>query len=312
MCYGVLVFIYFHKRWVWVRIGLCVVLTIIAADVVFWIYQTHFNQQLRVTYLDVGQGNAALIQFPGKERMLIDGGGFHRGTFNVGRMVVAPALWHSKICHIDYVVLSHPQSDHMNGLRFISSHFNPKEFWYNGDCVQTLSFKELMKILDSKEVKKILPFDLVHGREISGVRIKLFHPTTDRKTLFFHNNSSDLNNNSLVLQLSYKGTSFLFPGDLEFPGEAIIVDKIGPLLKSDILLVPHHGSNHSCSKPFLEMVKPDISVISSGSGNYFGFPHPETMEKLKKIGSRIIRTDTVGAVRISAGENRLEIKTFIQ
>ncbi len=137
MFYSVLVFILFNKRWVWAKIGLCLVLTMIAADVVFWVYQTHFNHRLRVTYLDVGQGNAALIQFPGKQRMLIDGGGFHRGTFNVGRMVVAPALWHSKIRRIDYIVLSHPQSDHMNGLRFIASHFRPKEFWYNGDWVQT-------------------------------------------------------------------------------------------------------------------------------------------------------------------------------
>jgi competence protein ComEC len=115
----------------------------------------------------------------------------------------------------------------------------------------------------------------------------------------------------LVLKLSYKGQSLLFPGDLERPGEQAVVSNAGHLLRSDILLAPHHGSKSSCSEPFLQRVKPRICIVSSGSGNYFGFPHPATLKRLKGIGCRIIRIDQEGAVHLQIGPNRLEARSFL-
>jgi competence protein ComEC len=168
-----------------------------------------------------------------------------------------------------------------------------------------------MNILDSKKIKRFLPSDLSRGREISGVKIELLHPLYDMNRRQPYQKTQGLNDRSLVLKLSYEGKSILFPGDLEMLGEEMIVSNVGHLLKSDILLAPHHGSKTSCSRPFLQMVRPRICIISSGSGSYFGFPHMETMQRLNEIGCRIVRIDQVGAVQVSIGPNKFEIKSFL-
>ncbi|MFH1351820.1 MAG: DNA internalization-related competence protein ComEC/Rec2 [Pseudomonadota bacterium] len=308
--YSLLFLIFFIRRWSWARVALVLVLILSLLDISYWVYRTHFNRYLKVTYLDVGQGNAALIQFPGKERMLIDGGGFSGDYFDVGRMVVAPFLWYSKISSVDYLVLTHPQEDHMSGLRFIASHFQPKEFWSNGDKVATPSFIELMRILESKKIKRLIPDDLRDGRDISGVDIKLLHPPSIGERIRSPDEYTGLNNNSLVLKLSYEGSSFLFPGDLEKTGEEVMISNAGPVLKSDILLAPHHGSKTSCSNSFLQMVRPRICIISSGSGSLDRFPHTETVKRLHNTGCRIIRIDESGAFQVSVEKNHLEMKSL--
>jgi competence protein ComEC len=120
-----------------------------------------------------------------------------------------------------------------------------------------------------------------------------------------------LNNQSLVLKLSYGQTELLFPGDLEREGEEVVVTNVGSRLKSDILLAPHHGSKTSCSLPFLKTVMPKICIISSRSDSYLGFPHPETLKRLKNTGCRILRIDQVGSVKLSIGPEELQIRTFL-
>jgi competence protein ComEC len=309
--YGLLLIGFSIRHRSWRRIGLFLILFLFAIDGAYWIYRTRFNTAFTVTYLDVGQGNAALIQFPGKERMLIDGGGFSRDNFDVGRMVIAPFLFRSKILQIDYLVLTHPQSDHMNGLRFIASNFRPKEFWHNGDKGESRSYKDLMNILYDKKTNKLTPADLKGGREVSGVRIELLHPLFEQGETPISHRRLGLNDNSLVLKFSYEGKSFLFPGDLERAGEEVVMSNSGSLLKSDILLAPHHGGRSSSSKSFLERVRPSICVISSGSGNPITFPHPETLKRLTDIGCRTIRIDQMGAVQISVGPDRYKIRSYL-
>ncbi len=311
MFYALIFFIFFFKRRVWARVGLGILTVFILIDAGYWTYRVHFNRDLKVTFLDVGQASAALVEFPGGQKMLIDGGGFPGDHFNVGKMVVAPFLWHSKIKKIDYLVLSHPQSDHMNGLRFIAKEFHSREFWYNGDKVETASFKELMAIIESKKIKRLLPADLLKGREINGAKIDYLYPPPGRKRSDLFYNGTRLNNNSLVLKISFAGKSFLFPGDLEREGEALLVSKRRNALKSDVLLAPHHGSRSSSTREFLRMVKPAICVISSGQGNFFGFPHEQTLKRLRNIGCRAIRIDQSGAVQCRAGpDQRFEVWTI--
>ncbi len=309
--YALIFFIFFIRRFYWAKRGFAAVILIVFIDIACWTYKVHFNKELRVTFLDVGQGNAALIEFPFGRKMLIDGGGFPGDSFDVGRMVIGPFLLHSKITRIHYLVLSHPQSDHMNGLRFIASHFHPGEFWYNGDMVKTPSFLELMEIIKSREIRTFLPGDLKGGRNINGARVEILHPppTIPLARSF---DAADLNNNSLVLKISYKGKALLFPGDLEYKGEKILISNAGGLLKSDILLSPHHGSRTSSSPRFLELVHPRICVISSGKGNFFGFPHKETLKRLKEIGCKTIRIDKTGAVCVEVGPQHLYIDTFLE
>ncbi len=309
--YGLVFFIFFFRRWSLAKVGLVSVLLLVAGDLSYWTYQTRFNPHLEMTFLDVGQGNSALIRFPGRQRMLIDGGGFSRSTFDLGKNVVAPFLWRSKMLRVDYLVMSHPQSDHMNGLHFIASHFHAKEFWSNGDDVENDSFKDLMRILEEEGIKKLFPRDLMTGREISGVRIDVLHPRPDQDNSLFSKDSGGLNNRSLVLRLTYGGKSVLFPGDVEQAGEETLVSSAGRHLKSDILLAPHHGSKSSCSELFLREVKPSLCIISCGRGNYFGFPHSETLRRLEEVGCENIRIDQVGSVRLSIAPGYFEMKSFL-
>jgi competence protein ComEC len=294
------------------KMGLLLLSMLLVGDAAYWVHRVKFNKDLRVTFLDVGQGNSALVEFPGGKKMLIDGGGFRGGSFDVGQMVVASHLWHSKILRLHYLVLSHPQSDHMNGLRFIAKAFHPKEFWYSGDRVQTRSFQELMAIIRTRKITVLGPADLAKGRQINGVRVALLHPEGTPKSRARPATGTELNNNSLVLKVSHGGTSVLFPGDLETDGERRIISGAGAALRSHILLCPHHGSRTSSTRAFLRLVRPRICVISSGEGNFFGFPHAETLARLKEIGCRVIRIDQSGAVQCRIGAQQFEIGTFLQ
>ncbi len=310
--YMLIFFAFLVLRWRWAKIALVLTVILILVDLGYWFHRTGLDQDLRITFLDVGNGNAALVAFPGGEKMLIDGGGFSRDNFDVGRMVVAPYLWHSKIRRIDYLVLSHPQSDHMNGLRFIAKAFGPKEFWWNGDQVKTASFMDLMDIINKKGIKRLLPGDLASGRQIGGVKIEVLHPGPGQQSLDLYDTGTRLNNNSLVLKISFRGKSFLFPGDLERQGEKVLISKAGKALKSDILLSPHHGSRNSSSREFLERVRPRLCIISSGKGKFLSLSQGQTFKRLREIGCAVFKISQTGAVKLRVGASGLEIDTFLK
>ena len=274
---------------------------VLAADVGYWVYETGLRRDLRITYLDVGQGNAALVQFPRGKRMLVDGGGFRAGDFDVGRMVVAPYLWRQKIGRVHTLVLSHPEADHMNGLGFIAEQFSPDALWYNGDRVDSDSYRWFMALVRAARIDIKTPGDPGIPDEIEGVRVELLHPlpgTMGEGRL----SRLGTNDRSLVLRLSHAGTSFLFPGDIGSGVEAMLVRRFGGRLRSDVMLAPHHGSSTSSCAAFLEHVRPTWCVISAGFGNRFGFPHPEVLDRLRRAGVLIARTDLHGAVRmVSSG-----------
>jgi competence protein ComEC len=292
------------------RAGMVAALALTLADAAYHVYQVRFHRDLRVTLLDVGQGSSALVQFPGGETMLIDGGGFSSDRFDVGRMVVAPALWSLKIRTIDYLVLSHPQADHMNGLRFIARAFGPREFWYNGDVVETESYRELMEIIESRGIRRMLPDDLAGGRDIHGARVRVLHPAPGEPAVSLPEDGSRLNNNSLVLKISFGQSAFLFTGDLEKEGEEVLCRNQGEALGSDVLVVPHHGSRTSSSEGFLKAVGPSMCVISCRDGGFSRFPHPETMARLEGIGCRVLRTDESGAVAFRVSRDGMEVTAW--
>jgi competence protein ComEC len=287
----------------WMKYSTIAVSMLFLLDISYWVYEAHANRNLRITFLDVGQGNSALIQFPGKKRMLIDGGGFQGGTFDTGKGVVAPFLFRKKLLHIDYLVLTHPHPDHLKGLKFIASEFDPDEFWYNGEDAENEDFKGLMEVVRSKNIRIITPQDMANGMSVSGVKIEVFHPFSDENnSINRHLSSHAINDKSLVLRLNYQKRSVMFPGDIETDAETLLVKKFGKSLKSDILLVAHHGSKYSSSKLLIETVNPEICIISSGQGNSFGFPHAEVLNRIKSTGAKIFRIDQGGAVEVKIGE----------
>jgi competence protein ComEC len=296
--------------------GVIVAIAVVAAlagDTGYWLYQRFWRDELRVTYLDVGQGNAALLELPGGYTALIDGGGFSdNSVFDIGARVIAPFLWRNKIQTIDTLILSHPNSDHLNGLIFIARHFNVKNIWTNGESKTTLGYKRLRKIVAGKHLNQPAFKQMPRKQLINGVEFLFLYPPADfldkkKKGQKWRN----ANNNSLVIKVSFGGVSFLFPGDIMAVAEKELVRLAGADLACDVLLVPHHGSRSSSSRPFLLKVKPDVAVISAGWKNRFRFPHATVLEAYQKRGCRILRTDRNGAIIFTTDGNRLRAQPFI-
>ncbi len=314
--YAVTFFAFFAGRWRWAKFGLVIVLLFILLDAAFWVQRVKFNRDLEVVFLDVGKGNAAFVSFPNGKKMMIDGGGFSNDHFDVGKMVLAPYLWRRKVSTIDYLVLSHPQSDHMNGLRFIAEAFHPKEFWSNGDRVKTQSYKDLMGILKKRGVSKKNPLHLQEMIWVNGVQIEVLYPEPGEGANGHLSGPTSwdgkrLNNRSMVLRISFCGVSILFPGDLEESGEKSLLARAGARVKSDILLSPHHGSRTSSSEAFLEMVAPRLCVISSGEDRFGRFPHPEVLARLDRMGCKSICISGFGAVTVKVGSDGVDVYSFL-
>ncbi|MCD6293369.1 MAG: DNA internalization-related competence protein ComEC/Rec2, partial [Deltaproteobacteria bacterium] len=314
--YAFTFFAFFFRRKKWAKLGLTAMVFLIIIDGAFWVHRVQFNRDLEVVFLDVGKGNAALVCFPGGKKMMIDGGGFSSNHFDVGKMVLAPFLWQRKIGTIDYLALSHPQADHMNGLRFIAEAFYPKEFWYNGDPVKTPSYKDLMKTLEANNISIKLPAQLQEKIRINGAEIEVLYPepgagANSHSPVLIPSKGKDLNNRSMVLRISYAGTSILFPGDLEEIGEKKLLARAGNRVKSDILLSPHHGSRTSSSEAFLKMVAPKVCVISSGEDRFGRFPHPSVLKRLAQMGCESICISDSGAVTVRVEPEGFDIHSFL-
>ncbi len=256
---------------------------LLVADSAYWSRSAAHEGEMKVTFISVGQGDSALVELPGGKTMLIDGGGAYASGFDAGESVVAPLLWYKKIKRIDYMVLSHAQADHMGGLGFIAGNFSVGEFWWNGAG----SLGRLGRVLEKNGVRERVIDEKGVSVNEGGAKITAFRPYTDPTGV-------DLNDMSVVLRLSFGSSSFLFTGDLAGPGEAGAVRR--GRITADVLKAPHHGSKYSSSTAFLNAVAPSLVVVSAGRYNRFGFPQAEALERYRKAGARVLRTDTGGAV----------------
>jgi len=289
-----------------------VVLLILVGDAGYWFYQRFWHNDLRVTIIDVGQGNAALLELPRGYTMLIDGGGFSdNSTFDVGAGILAPLLWRKKIKSIDTIILTHPNSDHLNGLIYIAEHFNVRQVWTNSEKRDTFGYRTWMNVIAQKNIYVPNFEDLPRQHEINGVALNILYPQNDFRERKATDKWRNANNNSLVVRLSLGSISFLFPGDIMAEAEKELVHISSANLTSTVLLAPHHGSRSSSTIPFLDSVDPQIIVISSGWKNRFGFPHPDVIKRYNHRGYQIFRTDTLGAVTLATDGQRLSMTPFI-
>jgi competence protein ComEC len=231
----------------------------------------------------------------------------------VGERIVAPYLWRRKIRSIDSMVLSHPNSDHLNGLTYIAEHFNVQNAWTNGETSQSKGYGIFTETLRRNGVSHPRYDALERKRFINGANLEILYPEKDfleRRDMEPWRNT---NNNSLVLKVSYGPHAFLFPGDLLSEGEAVIGRQALDALASTVLIAPHHGSKSSSTPGFLDQVDPDIVVVSAGWRNRFKLPHPEVLERYARRGIRVFRTDLDGAVRlISDGKTLRVLPTILR
>jgi competence protein ComEC len=253
-------------------------------------------RDLTVTFLDVGKGDACVIQTPKGKNILIDGGGsYNQDEFDFGHSVIAPYLWHEKIDKLDLVVLTHPHPDHLNGLLFILKNFPVARLWKTKKRANFREYRLFEKIIGEKRIPVRTPavgeqFDLDgHLLEVLADG-NLSNLPISTKISF-----RDENNRSLVLKLSYGQISFLFAGDIESKAERCLLT-LGEKLRSTILKVPHHGSRYSSSLPFLQMVRPQAVVFSARNYGKQQFPHPMALARYQKLPCQIYRTDLDGAI----------------
>jgi len=291
-----------------------IVLIIVAGgiDVSYWLNKRFWHDDLKVTIVDVGQGTASLLELPGGFVFLIDGGGFSDNSiFDVGARLIAPLLWHKKIKTVDTLILSHPNSDHLNGLLYIAEHFNVKSIWTNKESADTLGYKKFMDIIKKEKINLPEFKDILRTHIFNGVRLKVLYPPND----FIYKKKKDRwrnrNNNSLVVKAEFGTKSFLFAGDIMAEAERELVSIAGDDLKSTILIAPHHGSKTSSTVPFLNKVEPEHVIISSGWKNSFRFPHPSVVKRFKERGYGVYRTDSHGALTIATDGKSLKIHPCI-
>jgi competence protein ComEC len=270
------------------RYAVIALLIAISIDSTYWTWDRYLRSDLRITFLSVGEGDAAVIRFPGSRVMLIDGGGAFGGSFDPGERLVAPYLWSRKIMRVDYVMASHPDRDHFGGLIFIARNFHPREFWTGGTSSDDDSYQELLAAMASAGAHPLLCNNSMPTMMIGGVMLRcLWPPTTINERLD--------NNDSVVVRLEYHGKALLFPGDLEAKGERELI-ATGTNLAATILKVPHHGSITSSSAALLEAVSPRIAVMSLGYHNRFHFPSKVVVDRYKAADITLLRTDQMGAV----------------
>ena len=288
------------------------VILALSADACYWLYNRFWHDDLRVTMIDVGHGNAALMELPEGYNILIDGGGFSDNSiFDTGARIVAPFLWQKKIKTVDTLVLSHPNSDHLNGLIYIAEHFNVKNVWTNNEATDTFAYQKFMETIKKNKIH-MPDFKQISGTlHINGVCIDILYPQEDFIERRIKESWRDLNNNSLVLKASFGAKSFLFPGDIEMRAEYELAAIAGDKLKSTVLLAPHHGSKTSSTERFIEKVNPEVIIISSGWKSRFGFPHPSVLKRYEGKGCRILGTARNGAVSMSTDGQTLTIKPAI-
>jgi len=262
-------------------------------------------RELRVTYLDVAQGDAALVDLPDGRAMLVDGGGIVGSPVDVGERVIAPTLAARRRSRVDIVVLSHPHPDHFLGLRSGLDRLSVGEIWDTGQGEAegaSGSYAELLRFARTRGISIRRPADLCGTRVVGGAVVEVLAPCPP-------NFDRGPNDNSFVFRIRYGARAFLFVGDAEHTEEAELTNGAREQLRSDVLKVGHHGSRTSSTPGFINAVHPSVAVISCGVRNRFGHPHPHTLDTLASAGVRVLRTDRDGAVVVTTDGVGLDVRT---
>lgn len=292
----------------WARLLLPLVIFSVVSYLAFNILYKDKGEMMRVTFLDVGQGDSALLEFPDGKVMVIDGGGTFGESFDTGRSIIAPYLWNAGISKIDYVVSSHPQLDHVKGLAYLADKFSVGEVWTNGR--RTAASRNFDTAVRGRGIRELVVYRGTGDVMVGGCSIQFLNPSLNAlnalNALMTGNRENDL---SIVMRVSCNDVTFLFTGDIEAEAMREIAGVNGSLA-GKVIKVPHHGAKGSVEYSFIASVKPAIAVISAGYQNSYAHPSPETIFAYERNGAALYRTDLDGAIIIEAGDDRLKIKTY--
>lgn len=236
------------------------------------------GKEMKVHFLDVGQGDSIFIELPDDKTMLIDASEREYAD------KITTYIYSCGYNSLDYVVATHPHSDHIGGMADVIGSFSVGNVILSPATHTTKTYTNMLTAIDQSGAKVTLGTvgtEIFSGGDLSAVVIA---PVTE--------DYSDLNNSSVMIMLTYGEKKFLFTGDAEEEEERTVTADV----KCDVLKVGHHGSSTSTSRAFLTAASPEYAVISCGMGNSYGHPHTETIDKLKKAGINIYRTDLQGDI----------------
>ena len=263
-----------------------------------------FRKENTIAFLDVGQGDAAVISTYDGAAYLVDGGGKFGQDFgeNVGKRVVLPYLEYLGVSALDGAFLSHPDSDHMTGLLEVLETLPTKGLYLSDYAFAENEQTDLLK--EMVEKYNIPLYTIKTGDSSLGDTFLCLYPTGASA------GTGEENQGSMVLRYSYSDTKVLFTGDITAEEEQQL---LAQNISADVLKVAHHGSKYSSDAAFLEKVSPKAAVISCGTNNVYGHPHKEAMERLQKTGAEIFRTDEDGTILVTIGKDgAMNIETMTE
>jgi competence protein ComEC len=276
--------------------------------------------RLHVDFLDVGQGDAALITFPNGETLLVDGGGkanfnqtnlgtkeepefFEPDTRSVGEAVVSEFLWARGYSQIDYVLATHADADHIQGLSDAAVNFSARAAIFGRTPAKDTEFTALHAVLQKRGIESVR---LSRGDVLTfgDVKIEILYPPRDDSP-----EAASDNNHSLVLRVIYGQRKFLLTGDIEKETERELLNA-SEFLQADLVKVAHHGSRTSSIQEFIDASKAKVAVISVGKTSPYGHPHLEVVERWKNSGAKVLTTGENGTISVSTDGQDLQLKVY--
>lgn len=268
------------------------------------------NKEMQVHFIDVGQGDSALVITPHGRAFMVDTGGVREGRYDIGSRVDVPYLLHYGVQKLDYIFLTHAHDDHAGGVKGILTKIPVGAIGIGhegaGDYLQTFGTGEIGKIK-----KLLVPLQEGSSIELDGVRIDMLYSPESRKVQESQLQATG-NEFSNLIRVSYGEASFLFTGDLVAEQEQQVLAN-GTNVASTVLKVGHHGSRTSSSQEFLTAVNPGWAVISCGYNNSFGHPHKEILNRLTSCTkAEILRTDQQGAIVFRTDGKSIKVESFYQ
>ena len=276
--------------------------------------------RLRVDFLDVGQGDCFLLTLPDGTTVLIDAGGqpafnrapaeindaepFERDTRSIGERVVSEYLWSRGLDHVDYLVVTHADADHIDGMSDVARNFRVR-----GAIVARAPAQDPEFIRFAAAMKQAaVPVQLVGGGDllqIGNVSFQVLWPPPRSNP-----DAPSRNNDSLVMRVQFGEKAFLFTGDIERLGERLMLSA-GMDLRSDLVKVPHHGSRTSSTEALTEATRPALAIISVGRNSMFGHPHKEVVERWRASGAQVLTTGEKGTISVVTDGRELRVSTFV-
>ena len=280
---------------------------VVIASIILQLGIESLKTEMYIYFVDIGQGDCTLVVTPGKHTVLIDGGGDE--NYDIGRNVLVPYLLFKKIDKIDYIIVSHFDTDHVGGLLTVMEELKVENVVISRQGEDSENYRKFREIVEKKKIKVQIVEQGDRLKIENDAYLDILWPNNENLI-----SDNALNNNSIVCKLSYKDFSMLFTGDIEEKAEKQILNEYKnnlEILKSTIIKVAHHGSKTSSTKEFIEAVKPEIALIGVGENNTFGHPDINVLERLTKCGAKIYRTDKMGEITIIVSRNKkIKIKEY--